>query len=197
MFTNCKHCLQKKDSKMEISSNMPSVATNVSTKEIKTNFTEKISQDDVKELKSQITQRSNEMMLKSVSVQAQTSSLSAEEQFEQDYASFQSFLKDIDYDGKPIAELSKDEANELLSEDGIFGVKQTSERIANFVINGAGDDEELLRAGREGMLQGFKDAEDMWGSELPDISKETMQKALEMVDKHMHELGFSVLDEEA
>jgi len=182
---------------MEISSNISSMANSVSTKEIKTNFTEKISQDDVKELKSQITQRSNEMMLKSVSIQAETSSLSAEEQFEQDYASFQSFLEDIDYDGKPIAELSKDEANELLSEDGIFGVKQTSQRIANFVINGAGDDEKLLRAGREGMIQGFKDAEDMWGSELPDISKETMQKALEMVDKHMHELGFSVLDEEA
>jgi len=47
------------------------------------------------------------------------------------------------------------------------------------------------------MIQGFKDAEDMWGSELPNISKETMQKALEMVDKHMHELGYSVLDEEA
>ncbi len=181
---------------MEISSNMPSVTTNANTKEIKTNFTEKISQDDVKELKSQITQRSNDMMLKSISVQAEASSLSPKEQFEQDYASFQSFLKDIEYDGKPIAELSKDEASELLSEDGIFGVKQTSQRIANFVIDGANGDEELLRAGREGMLQGFKDAEEMWGEELPDISKETMQKALEMVDKHMHELGFSVLDEE-
>ena len=181
---------------MEISSNMTSVNASFNSKEVKTNFTEKISSDDAEEIKAQITQRANEMMQKSVSVQASVSSLSPEDQFQQDYESFQGFLQDIGYDGKPIAELSKDEASELISEDGIFGIKQTSERIANFVINGAGDDEKLLRAGREGMLQGFKDAEEMWGEELPDISKETMKKALEMVDKHMHDLGFSVLDEE-
>jgi len=182
---------------MEISSNITSMSASIGSKEIKTNFTEKISSDDVKDIKAQIEQRSNDVMLKSVSIQAEVTSLDPEEQFQQDYENFQSFLDDIGYDGKPIAELSKDEASELVSEDGIFGVKQTSERIANFVIDGAGDDEELLRAGREGMLQGFKDAEDMWGEELPDISKETMEKALEMVDKHMHDLGFSVLDEEA
>lgn len=181
---------------MQISSNTPNISANANAKEIKTNFTEKISSDDVKELKAQITQRSNEMMLKSVSVQSQINSQSTQNKFEQDYESFKSFLVDIGYDGKPIAELSKDEASELLSEDGLLGVKQTSDRIANFVINGAGGDEKMLRAGREGMLQGFKDAEDMWGSELPDISKETMKKALEKVDLAMHELGFSVLDEE-
>lgn len=182
---------------MEISSNMPNVNTNVSAKAMKTDFNEKISQDDAKEMKLQLTQRANEMMLKSVSVQTESSSLSTEEQFKSDYEGFQNFLKDIGYDGKPIAELSKDEANKLLDEDGIFGVKQTSQRIANFVIDGANGDEKLLRAGREGMLQGFKDAEDMWGDKLPDISKETMKKSVEIVDKKMYELGFSVLDEEA
>ena len=49
-------------------------------------------------------------------------------------------LSDIGYNGKPIAELSQDEAAELVSEDGFFGIAKTSERIANFVINGAGDD---------------------------------------------------------
>ena len=47
------------------------------------------------------------------------------------------------------------------------------------------------------MLQGFKMAEDMWGGELPEISQITMQKATEMVDKAMYDLGFSIINKEA
>ncbi len=64
------------------------------------------------------------------------------------------------------------------------------------MINGAGGDEDKLRAGREGMLKGFKEAEAMWGGELPEISQKTMQASLEMVDKAMYDLGFSILNEE-
>lgn len=103
-------------------------------------------------------------------------------------------LADIGYTGKPIGELSQDEAKELVSEDGFFGVSKTSDRIADFVINGAGDDLEKLKAGREGMLQGFKEAEAMWGEKLPDISYETMTKSLEKVDARIAELGGNVLD---
>ena len=46
------------------------------------------------------------------------------------------------------------------------------------------------------MIQGFKEAEEMWGGELPEISQKTMQKAIEMVDKAMYDLGFSILDKE-
>lgn len=103
-------------------------------------------------------------------------------------------LSDIGYNGKPIAELSQDEAAELVSEDGFFGIAKTSERIANFVINGAGDDLEKLQAGRRGMLQGFNEAEALWGEKLPEISYTTMEKALAMVDARISELGGSVLD---
>jgi hypothetical protein len=103
-------------------------------------------------------------------------------------------LSDIGYTGKPISELSQEEAKELVSEDGFFGITQTSTRIAEFIINGAGDDLEKLKAGREGMLQGFADAENTWGSKLPEISQETMKKAVEMVDDRIKELGGQVLD---
>ena len=164
------------------------------SKNIKTNFTEKISKDDALEIRAQITQNANEMMLKSTTLQANFTN--KQDDFASLYESFQSFLSDIGYEGKPIADLSQSEAAELVSEDGIFGIKQTSERIANFVINGAGDDEDRFRAGREGMLEGFKQAEEMWGGELPDISQKTMQAAIEMVDKAMHEAGFSILNQE-
>lgn len=169
--------------------------TKVADAHTKTNFTEKISKEDAAEIRASITQTANEMMLKSTTVQAGL--VTKKEDFASMYEGFQSFLSDIGYEGKPIAELSQSEAAELVSEDGIFGVQQTSERIANFVINGSGGDEDRFRAGREGMLQGFKDAEKMWGGELPEISKQTMQAAIEMVDKAMHEAGFSLLDQEA
>lgn len=103
-------------------------------------------------------------------------------------------LADIGYNGKPIGKLSQDEAKALVAEDGFFGIAKTSERISDFVINGAGDDLEKLQAGRKGMLQGFKEAEQLWGGKLPEISYTTMQIALEKVDARINILGGSVLD---
>ena len=103
-------------------------------------------------------------------------------------------LADIGYNGKPIGELSQDKASALVSEDGFFGITQTSARISDFVIGGAGDDLKKLQAGRSGMLQGFAEAEKLWGGKLPEISYTTMQKALEKVDARIKELGGNVLD---
>jgi len=189
---------------MDITSNIPNVhakenakvrVVEAHSKHLNRNFTEKISKEDAMELRVQITQTANDMMMKSTSIQSNL--VKKEDDFALMYEDFQSFLSGIGYEGKPIAELSQSEAAELVSEDGFFGITQTSERIANFVINGAGGDESLLRAGREGMLQGFKEAEQMWGGELPEISQKTMQAAIEMVDKVMHDLGFSIINEEA
>ena len=178
--------------------NMPNINANQNakdrveqahSKEIKTNFTEKISKDEANEIRKQISENANAMMFKSTTIQSNIIAAT-------DYKDFQSFLSEVGYEGKPIASLSQDEAAELVSEDGFFGITQTSERIANFVINGSGGKESTMRAGREGMLLGFQQAEAMWGGELPEISQKTMQAAIEMVDKAMHDLGFSILNEE-
>lgn len=158
----------------------------------KTLFTEKLTDDEAKELRQQVVDNANAYTFASTNIQSGIAK--NKDVITQNYEEFQNFLKDIGYNGKPIAELSQDEAAKLVSEDGIFGIKQTSERIANFVINGAGGNEDLLRAGREGMLQGFKEAEKIWRDKLPDISQQTMQKATELVDKAMSDLGFGVLD---
>lgn len=179
---------------MQISSNVSVLSSTKDVLPVKTFFSEKISKDDAKEIREQIKQNANAIVFNSTSIQG--SVLGAGDNFAQQYKEFQTFLKDIGYDGKPIAELSKKEAAELVGEDGFFGVKQTSQRIADFVINGAGKDEDRFRAGREGMIQGFKEAEAMWGGKLPEISQQTMTKAIEMVDKAMYDLGFSILDEE-
>lgn len=97
-------------------------------------------------------------------------------------------LKNIGYEGKPITELTQDEAKELVSENGFFGVKQTSDRVANFVFNFAGDDLELLQKGREGIIQGFEEAKKMFGGELPEISYKTQERTLALIDEKINSL---------
>ena len=180
---------------MQISPNIASTTASLNSNTVKTNFTEKLSKQEATEIRAKITENANAFALKSVNIQG--SLVSKQVNIEEEYSDFQTFLSDIGYEGKPIAELSQEEAGALVAADGFFGIEQTSERIANFVIAGSGGDEDRLRSGREGMLQGFKDAESMWGGTLPDISQKTMQAALELVDKEMNRLGFSILNQEA
>ena len=84
---------------------------------------------------------------------------------------------------------------DLFGEDGYWGVKKTSGRIADFVLSGAGDDLDKLRAGREGVIAGFKEAEKIWGNQkLPNISYDTIGSAIEAIDEKIRDLGGSVVD---
>lgn len=98
-------------------------------------------------------------------------------------------LSDLGYQGKPILELSQDEAKDLVSDDGFFGVTQTSNRSAGFVLAFAGDDLDLLQKGREGIVQGFKEAERMFGGQLPEISYKTQERTLALIDEKITSLG--------
>lgn len=102
--------------------------------------------------------------------------------------------KSIGYEGKPLYMLDKNQAASLISEDGFFGIKNTANRIADFVLGFAGDDEKLLRQGRSGMLRGFNEASKIWGKELPDISQKTMQLALQKVDNKLSQVGANKID---
>ena len=97
-------------------------------------------------------------------------------------------LKSIGYEGKPITELTPEEAQELVSEDGFFGVTQTSDRVANFVFSFAGDDLELLQKGRDGIVEGFEEAKKMFGGELPEISYRTQERTLALIDEKINGL---------
>jgi hypothetical protein len=119
-----------------------------------------------------------------------------------DIGKVKSILSSIDaskigYTGKPLQDLTPDEAKALVSEDGYFGVAKTSEKLADFVLSGGGNDLEKLKSGREGIIKGFKDAEAMWGDKLPDISQKTIDKALEKIDKKIEELGGNAIDTKA
>jgi len=97
-------------------------------------------------------------------------------------------LSSLGYEGKAITELDSSEATELISDDGFFGVTQTSNRVSSYVISLAGDDMEALKEVREGVEKGFEEAEKMWGGKLPDISYETQEKTLALIDEKISQL---------
>ncbi len=97
-------------------------------------------------------------------------------------------LKNIGYEGKPITQLSVNEANDLLSEEGFFGITQTSDRVAGFVLDFAGNDIELLKEGREGIVRGFEEAQKLFGGQLPEISFKTQERTLSIIDEKINSL---------
>ncbi|ENM4761185.1 hypothetical protein AB7U53_001552 [Campylobacter upsaliensis] len=114
----------------------------------------------------------------------------------------ESILSKIDfaglgYMGKSPLAMNQDELKELVGENGFFGVANTANRIADFVIQGAGDNLEKLQKGFEGMKKGFEEAQNLWGGKLPQISQDTINQALEKVSKRIDELGGQTLNLEA
>lgn len=64
-------------------------------------------------------------------------------------------------------------AKEDISEDGYWGVKQTSERMFDFAKALAGDDPEKMKKMQDAIEKGFKEATKTWGRTMPDITQDT------------------------
>ncbi len=68
---------------------------------------------------------------------------------------------------------TKAQAQEDISEDGYWGVKQTSQRLFDFASALAGDDTEKMKEMQKAIEKGFKEATGAWGRDLPEISGQT------------------------
>lgn len=64
-------------------------------------------------------------------------------------------------------------AKEAISEDGYWGVEQTSQRILDMAMALSGGDEDKMDKMLNAFEKGFKQATEAWGKELPDISQKT------------------------
>lgn len=74
------------------------------------------------------------------------------------------------------------QAAEDISEDGYWGVKQTSERILDFAKAITGGDSEKAEKMRDAITEGFKAAAKLWGDELPEISQKTYEAVMKGID---------------
>lgn len=90
---------------------------------------------------------------------------------------------------------TKAAAQQAISEDGYWGVKQTSQRIFDMAAALAGDNVELMQKLQAAVEKGFEQAGAVWGGKLPSITDDTRdainklfgdyyeQNAAEPVDK--------------
>ena len=76
------------------------------------------------------------------------------------------------------------QAQEDISEDGYWGVKQTSQRLFDFAAALAGDDVEKMKKMQDAMMKGFDQATATWGRELPEISQQTIDAANKLFEDY-------------
>lgn len=74
------------------------------------------------------------------------------------------------------------QAQKDISEDGYWGVEQTSERLFSFAKALAGNDPAYADKMLEAMKKGFEQATKSWGGELPDICQRTIDAATEKIN---------------
>lgn len=80
-------------------------------------------------------------------------------------------------------------AQQEISEDGYYGVEQTSERLVSFAKALSGNDPEKADMLMDAVKKGFEQATKAWGGELPDICKKTLDTTLEKLTKWKEELN--------
>lgn len=81
-----------------------------------------------------------------------------------------------------LSEITPEEADKLIADDGYFGVEQTSKRIVDFAIGVAGGDPARIDTIKAGVEQGFNEAKKAFGDWLPDISYTTYDTVMDKLD---------------
>ena len=69
------------------------------------------------------------------------------------------------------------QAKEDVSEDGYWGIKQTSQRMFDFASALAGDDVDKMKEMQDAMKKGFDQATSAWGGKLPTLCQDTLEAA--------------------
>ena len=95
------------------------------------------------------------------------------------YQSIWEFLASGDYTVDP--EVAA-QAKEDISEDGYWGVEQTSERIISFAKALTGGDPSKIAEMRKAFEKGFSEATKSWGKKLPEISQKTYDAVMTKFD---------------
>lgn len=79
---------------------------------------------------------------------------------------------------------TKAEAEQAISEDGYWGVKQTSQRIFDFAAALAGDDVDTMKKMQAAVEKGFEQAGAAWGGDLPSICGDTHTAVGKLFDEY-------------
>ena len=93
--------------------------------------------------------------------------------------------------GGTVTEEARKEAQEVISEDGYWGVKQTSQRLFDFASALAGDDVEKMKKMQDAMNKGINQAAAKLGG-LPSIGQQTQDAANNLFEEYYKSKGVEV-----
>lgn len=82
-------------------------------------------------------------------------------------------------------------AQEDISEDGYWGVKQTSDRLVDFAKALSGNDPTNADTMIAAVKKGFEQATKQWGDKLPDICQKTLDTTIEKLENWKNSLNKS------
>jgi len=91
------------------------------------------------------------------------------------------------YQNQEVDDSTRLSAQQEISTDGFWGVKQTSDRAINFAKALSGGDPSKIPLLRKSIEEGYKAAEKAWGGELPEICKQTQEATLKGLDDWANE----------
>ncbi|WP_378954766.1 hypothetical protein [Pelosinus sp. sgz500959] len=106
--------------------------------------------------------------------------------YEQIMEKYDGKLKEF-YQNLKVDDSTRLTAQQEISADGFWGVKQTSERTIEFAKALSGGDPSKIALLRNSIEEGYKAAEKAWGGELPEICKQTQEATLKGLDDWANE----------
>lgn len=81
-----------------------------------------------------------------------------------------------------VDEKTRLQAQKDIAEDGYWGVEQTSERLLSFAKALSGGDPSKADIMINAVMKGFEQAEKAWGGELPQISRDTLDRTISKME---------------
>lgn len=91
-------------------------------------------------------------------------------------------LKSI-FEQMQVDEETAAQAQEDISEDGYWGVEKTADRLVDMAIALSGNDNSKADLLMDAIKKGYEEAGAAWGDELPEISKQTLDAAMEKMNQ--------------
>ena len=82
-----------------------------------------------------------------------------------------------------LSTLTPEQAADYVSEDGFWGVERTAQRLFDMAYSLSGGNPEELERMRDAVVRGFEAAERAWGSDLPQISHDTLDRTMQLFDE--------------
>lgn len=101
-----------------------------------------------------------------------------------------------DFKDLTLKNLNQELAKDLISENGLFGAKNSGQKIANSILELANNDVDKLKTAKNGLLDGFNEAFKKFGfkDDYMNLANKTLENAFKIIDEQIAKLGENIFN---